>query len=111
MGDFMTITKETHDRTEPPSFDELPVALARLKLLSNAERLKILCVLGEQTLNVGQIEQMTGVAQPTLSQQLTVLRKSGVVATEKQGKYIYYQLADEKIVTLIHTLHALYCKP
>jgi len=50
-----------------------------LKVLSNPDRLKILCVLVEDELNVQQIEIRTNVSQPTLSQQLTVLRKNKLV--------------------------------
>ena len=65
-----------------------------LKVLSNPDRLKILCVLVEDELNVQQIEIRTNVSQPTLSQQLTVLRKNKLVSTRREGKQIFYELRD-----------------
>ncbi len=91
------------------NFDALPQVMDVLKMLANPERLKIVCVLGDGVLNVSQIEHLTGVAQPTLSQQLGVLRKSGIVHTQRQGKYVYYRVADPKVVQLIAQLHELYC--
>lgn len=80
-----------------------------LKVLSNSDRLKILCVLVEGELNVQQIEDHTGVQQPTLSQQLTVLRKHCMVSTRREGKQIFYQVADPKVLVLMQTLYQLYC--
>jgi DNA-binding transcriptional ArsR family regulator len=42
---------------------------------------------------------------------LGVLRRKGLVATSKKGKYVYYRVADKAVLTLIGTLYALYCKP
>ena len=51
-----------------------------LKLLGNADRLLLLCQLAQQERTVGDLEQLTGVTQPTLSQQLGILRREGVAA-------------------------------
>lgn len=82
-----------------------------LKFLTNPERLKILCVLADRELNVQQIQQVTQIRQPTLSQQLTVLRKARIVSTRREGKHIFYSIGDAKIVTMIDTLYQLYCHP
>lgn len=80
-----------------------------LKVLSNPDRLKILCVLVEGELNVQQIELRTDIQQPTLSQQLTVLRKADMVSTRREGKQIFYQVSDPKVLALMQTLYQLYC--
>lgn len=80
-----------------------------LKVLSNPDRLKILCLLVEAEHNVQMIEKNTQIFQPTLSQQLTVLRKNNLVSTRREGKQIFYRLADEKILKLMQTLYQLYC--
>ncbi len=90
-------------------FDKVCVVADCLKVLSNPDRLKILCVLIDGEINVQSIEQLTGVHQPTLSQQLTVLRKSGLVATRRDGKQIFYCIADNRVLTIMQTLHQLYC--
>lgn len=81
-----------------------------LKVLSNPDRLKILCVLINGELNVQQIEESTDIHQPTLSQQLTVLRNNKIVSTRREGKQIFYQLADPKVLGIMQTLYQLYCR-
>ncbi|NHB58416.1 winged helix-turn-helix transcriptional regulator [Acinetobacter sp. 194] len=89
--------------------DKLNTVTARLKVLSNPDRLKILCVLVNQELHVQQIENFTQIRQPTLSQQLTVLRQANIVVTRREGKQIYYQIQDQNVLKLMQTLDALYC--
>lgn len=85
-------------------------ACALLKILANEDRLLILCELTKGTRNVGELEELLGIHQPTLSQQLTVLREENLVATERRGKYIYYSLASQDAVKIMETLFSLYCK-
>ena len=91
-------------------FSQALVVSERLKVLSNSDRLKILCVLVDSEMNVQQIELQTDIHQPTLSQQLTVLRTAEMVSTRRKGKQIFYQLSDPKVLTLMQTLYQLYCK-
>lgn len=90
-------------------FSQVDLVSDCLKVLSNPDRLKILCVLVESELNVQQIELRTEIQQPTLSQQLTVLRKADMVSTRREGKQIFYQVSDPKVLTLMQTLYQLYC--
>ncbi|NNH79303.1 ArsR/SmtB family transcription factor [Acinetobacter terrae] len=90
-------------------FSQVDLVSDCLKVLSNPDRLKILCVLVEGELNVQQIELRTDIQQPTLSQQLTVLRKADMVSTRREGKQIFYQVTDPKVLTLMQTLYQLYC--
>jgi ArsR family transcriptional regulator len=50
-----------------------------------------------------------GILQPTLSQQLGVLRNEGAVSTRRHGKNIYYSVADPKTLEILLLLHRLYC--
>lgn len=83
---------------------------ALLKILANEDRLLILCELSQGTRNVGELEKLLDIHQPTLSQQLTVLREENLVATERRGKYIYYSLASLEAIKIMETLFNLYCK-
>jgi DNA-binding transcriptional ArsR family regulator len=85
-------------------------AVAMLKVLGNADRLMLLCQLTGQSRTVGELEQLTGIGQPTLSQQLGVLRREGLVSTQREGKYIYYQLADARALQLMQVVHEIFCK-
>ena len=89
--------------------DSVDIVVTILKSLANTDRLLILCHLAKHELNVSQIEEMTQINQPTLSQQLMMLRKSDVVSTRRDGKQIFYSIKDEKMVQLLNTLYDLYC--
>ena len=99
-------TDDLHARID---FSQVNLVSDQLKVLSNPDRLKILCVLVEGEMSVQQIETSTDIHQPTLSQQLTVLRKADMVSTRREGKQIFYQLSDPKVLTLMQTLYQLYC--
>jgi len=92
-------------------FSHIESVSNNLKILSNPDRLKILCVLIENELNVQQIEQHTQIRQPTLSQQLSVLRNHEIVSTRRESKQIFYQLNDVRILKIMRTLYEIYCKP
>jgi len=80
-----------------------------LKALANRDRLLLLCQLVDGERNVGELEQQLGIVQPTLSQQLAVLRREGLVATRREGKLVYYRVASDDALAIIHTLYALFC--
>ena len=76
-----------------------------LKSLANTDRLIILCHLAKQELNVSQIEVLTQIFQPTLSQQLMMLRKSKVVTTRREGKQIFYSIKDQRFVKILNDIY------
>ena len=84
-------------------------ACSLLKVLANEDRLLILCNLTQGERNVSEIEALVNICQPTLSQQLTVLRQEGMVNTRRDGKYIYYSLASFEIIQIMQTMSKLYC--
>lgn len=84
-------------------------ACALLKTMANEDRLMLLCHLIDTELNVGELESLTGIRQPTLSQQLGVLRDEKLVATRREGKYIFYKLASPAVLQMMQTLYGLYC--
>lgn len=81
----------------------------QLKLFANADRLKILCVLKDGELCVQTIEKQTKIQQPTLSQQLTILRKANIVLTRREGKKIFYAIQDSRVLALMESLYRVYC--
>lgn len=84
-------------------------AVAALKVLANEDRLMLLCQLSHGEMCVSELEDTVGVRQPTLSQQLGVLRAEGVVSTRRQGKNIYYSVADGALLDILAVLYRLYC--
>jgi DNA-binding transcriptional ArsR family regulator len=85
-------------------------AVGTLKLLANPERLLLLCELSRREMCVGELEDELGIHQPTLSQQLGVLRTQGVVETRREGKNIYYRVSDPNVKDILKVLYQLYCK-
>ncbi|MDP1558124.1 MAG: metalloregulator ArsR/SmtB family transcription factor [Nitrosomonas sp.] len=84
-------------------------ACAMLKVLANEDRLLILCQLSQGAKNVGELQELLNIHQPTLSQQLTVLREEKLVETQRMGKYIYYSMASPEATKIMETLFKLYC--
>lgn len=84
-------------------------AVATLKLLANEDRLLLLCQLSQGEMCVSDLEQKLGIRQPTLSQQLSVLRGEGVVGTRREGKSIFYSVADPALLEILAVLYRLYC--
>ena len=86
-------------------------ACALMKVLSNPDRLMLLCELADCERNVGELEEALGIVQPTLSQQLAVLRTEGLVNTRRDGKNIYYQIASAQALAVMQVLYTQFCTP
>lgn len=86
-------------------------ACALMKVLANPDRLLLLCQLAEGEKNVGELQEALGIVQPTLSQQLAVLRDEELVATRRDGKNIYYSVASPQALAVLEVLYAQYCAP
>ena len=78
--------------------------------LANPDRLMLLCQLAERELSVGELEAALGIPQPTLSQQLTVLREEGLVDTRRDGRYVHYRARKGPALALLKALHAQFCQ-
>jgi DNA-binding transcriptional ArsR family regulator len=85
-------------------------AAALLKTLAHPGRLALACALAEGEYSVGALEERLGIHQPSLSQQLGILRDAGVVKTRREAKQIFYRLTEAKAAQLIEALHAIYCR-
>ncbi|NKC11623.1 MAG: metalloregulator ArsR/SmtB family transcription factor [Gammaproteobacteria bacterium] len=84
-------------------------AVGLLKVLANKDRLMVLCILSEGERCVSELETELQIRQPTLSQQLARLRSDNLVETRREGKVIYYRLADSHATRVIELLHDIYC--
>jgi DNA-binding transcriptional ArsR family regulator len=80
-----------------------------LRSLSHEDRLLLLCQLSQGEKSVGELEELLDLHQPSLSQQLGVLRAEGLVQTRREGKRIYYSIARPDVLALLETLYRLYC--
>lgn len=82
-----------------------------LKTLAHPARLMLVCTLVESEYSVGELERKLDLHQPHLSQHLTVLRDARIVTTRRDGKQIFYSLAEEKAARLIQALYGIFCAP
>ena len=81
-----------------------------LKVLANSDRLLLLCQMSQGAYCVSELEAMTGIRQPTLSQQLSVLREEKMVRTRREGKQIFYSIASVEAMAVMKVLYELYCQ-
>jgi len=71
----------------------------------------ILCHLGSGEKSVGELESLLDIRQAAVSQMLARLREEGLVTTRRDGKTIYYSLADNNTYEVIGLLYRLFCGP
>ena len=82
---------------------------ALLKSIAHPLRLKILCLLQDRELTVGEIRKAVQTTNANVSQHLTIMRNQGIIVTRKNANFIYNRIADEKVVELINTMQDLFC--
>lgn len=81
-----------------------------MKVLSNPDRMLILCEISQGERCVGELEDLLDIHQPTLSQQLTVLRNEELVQTRREGKLIYYTLSSAIAASVMALLYKHFCR-
>jgi DNA-binding transcriptional ArsR family regulator len=84
-------------------------ACSLLKALANPDRLLLLCQLSQGERCVSELEALLGIRQPTLSQQLGVLREERLVATRREGKQIFYSLGSDDAMAVMQVLYQRFC--
>lgn len=85
-------------------------AAGLLKAMSNPSRLIILCQLAEGERSVGALERAVGLSQSGISQHLAVLRRQSVVTSRRVHQTVFYSLASDDVVTIMATLHDVFCR-
>jgi len=105
---MVTTELSTETRDIKGKVDE---ASAFLKKLANRDRLLVCCALVEGERSVRELEDLLGIRQPGLSQQLAELRAAGMISGRKEGKAVFYSLADPKVAAVVSTLYGLFCGP
>lgn len=98
-----------HDHTEAvrrvsaqlPEDDILYDLADLFRIFADSTRIKILYALYESELCVGAITQLLGMTQSAVSHQLRALKQSKLVKYRREGKTIFYSLADDHVVTIL----------
>lgn len=97
----MHVTIEDFDM---PSAAQVETVAARLRLLSDPTRLRIVCALGQGESDVGCLAGLAGVGMPAVSQHLSKLRLAGVVRSRREGQRMVYELIDPAVRVLVADL-------
>ena len=109
----MPLTVITKDTT-PTEFDvvveKAKSASNFLKAISHEGRLMILCHLVSGEKSVTELEDLISARQAAVSQQLSRLRLEGLVVPRRDGKTIYYRLADDKPKRILEVIYDLFCQ-
>ena len=84
---------------------------SQLALLSNPNRLMILCRLAEGERSVGALQRDLDLSQSALSQHLAKLRAAGTVVTRREGQTIFYRIGDPDAARLMEALYDVFCAP
>lgn len=87
--------------TQLPEDDILYDLADLFRIFADSTRIKILYALYESELCVGAITQLLGMTQSAVSHQLRALKQSKLVKYRREGKTIFYSLADEHVVTIL----------
>lgn len=99
--------------SEPRALDPMTraadAASDLLKSLANRNRLLILCALVKEERSVGQLAEMLGLRDSTVSQHLALLRKDGLVTPRRSGQTIWYAIASPAAQKVLSVLYEIYC--
>ena len=71
------------------------------KIFGDATRIKILFALFDEEIKVGDLAEGLSMTQSAVSHQLRVLKASQLVSARREGKSMYYSLADDHVRTII----------
>lgn len=81
-----------------------------LKTMSHPIRLKILCLLQDKEMTVGDIHKEVHTTNANVSQHLSILRNQGIIAYRKDANFIFNRIAENRITELIKTMRELFCQ-
>jgi DNA-binding transcriptional ArsR family regulator len=87
--------------------EELSTIAFLAKCLSDENRIKILLLLSNGKESVSRIVEELKLSQPLVSHHLKELKRSLLVKVERNGPFIYYDMADQRIITILKDLQVL----
>jgi DNA-binding transcriptional ArsR family regulator len=82
-----------------------------LKALANRHRLMIVCQLIEREHSVGELAEILGIRDSTVSQHLALLRKDGLVGSRREGQTIFYSIESSAARAVLEALYGEFCGP
>ncbi len=80
-----------------------------MKAMAHESRLMILCHLSSGEKSVTELEDLLALRQPTVSQQLARLRLERLITARRDGKTIYYSIADDRALKMMEVVYGMFC--
>ena len=77
--------------------------------MSHPLRLRMLCTLGNNEVNVQDIVECVGTYQSNISQHLAILRDKGILASRKDANRVFYRVSDARTLRLIDMMQEVFC--
>lgn len=81
--------------------DRLQLRAKLLRGLGDPSRLRVVEALRDGPLSAGEIVDRTGLSQPNASMHLHCLAECGLVTWQREGRFVYYRIADKRVVRLL----------
>jgi DNA-binding transcriptional ArsR family regulator len=97
------------DPTELGPDEDIVLTADALKAMGHPLRWRILCVLGNSEMSVGEIVEKIGTSQSNVSQHLDQLRNKNIVRSRRDANRIYYRVRNEQLLELIGTMRSVLC--
>lgn len=77
------------------------------KLIADPLRILLLYTLADSPCNVNELAEHVNLPQTTVSRHLKILRERGMVLARREGQFVYYQLADQRVIQALDLLRAV----
>jgi DNA-binding transcriptional ArsR family regulator len=99
------------DTLNKPAYDDNDINRAArcIKAMSHPLRLKILCILGTNSVSVQDIVEQVGTSQSNISQHLAILREKNILGSKKEANRVYYYIDDNRMLQLINMMREVFC--
>ena len=108
------ISKEQKIMKQPDELEQMAEnakqATDFMKAMAHESRLMILCYLSSGEKSVMELEQLLALRQPTVSQQLARLRLERLITARRDGKTIYYSIADDRALKMMEVVYGMFCE-
>lgn len=116
MTDLLPPGIEDQLRSDEPLSPELRQLMRKardasdfLKALAHESRLLLLCLIAQRERSVTELEDILSLRQANVSQQLARLRLDGLVEARRDGKMVYYRIADDDVRRMIAVIYEIFC--
>jgi len=105
------MAQEQLDKDIPMEYRQIENLSNLLKSISHPIRLKILCLLQDRELTVGDLRDEVKTSHANVSQHLSILRNQGIIDYRKDSNFIYNRITDNRVTELIKSMRELFCVP